>query len=440
MLKDLFMWILQNIFKVPTESTQKELRNNESYANEYERIDEINFNAIFGNKLANYIANDSNMEILGDNKRAELLNTTGKNLWKKIKKIASMQLGYGGIIIVPYVKNGKILYNLIPQSRLTIDETEGDKIVGATLLAEKKVIKGTLTEKVYLRWTNYQIKNGNLTILQQYTDKEGNKIPTPDFWKDIQELLMISNVDRVPFGYVKSPVNNRTTNDKYGVPITYGADSTIKEIRECLKQISDEFRAKEVFIAIDRTALDKDGKIPNSHVFSPIDAGKDDFWNIFDPAIRDSSYYARLQELYSRLEIELGTSEGILTKPTSSYQNVDETRRAMFDTSSLIDNSRTNIEAGLEDFFYACDILANAFNLGVSGEYNISYDWSYGYIESTETEYRQLKDGVSIGIVKKAELRNWIKPSETIEESQEIVEEIEKENPTIEDLIGSNKE
>ena len=36
-------------------------------------------------------------------------------MWKKAKKITSMAFGYGGVIIVPYVKGGKIYYNIVPQ-------------------------------------------------------------------------------------------------------------------------------------------------------------------------------------------------------------------------------------------------------------------------------------------------------------------------------------
>ena len=59
MLKNIFLWILQNIFKVNTQTTQKEIEENQKYAVEYERIDSINFNSIFSNKLANYVINDS---------------------------------------------------------------------------------------------------------------------------------------------------------------------------------------------------------------------------------------------------------------------------------------------------------------------------------------------------------------------------------------------
>ena len=144
MLSKIWTWILEKLFRVTTETKQKDVEDNTKYAVAYERIDNINFTSVFANKLANYTISDSNMNIEGDNPRSELLNKTGQSMWKKAKKIVSMGFGYGGVFIVPYVKGNKLYYNLVPQSRVTIDSTEGDLITGATILAERKEISQSM--------------------------------------------------------------------------------------------------------------------------------------------------------------------------------------------------------------------------------------------------------------------------------------------------------
>lgn len=434
------MWILANVFKVQTQTTQKEIDANSKYAKLYESIDDINFNAIFSNKLANYAVSDSNMNIDGDNKRADLLNMTGQSMWKKAKKIVSMAFGYGGVIIVPYVKGGKIYYNLVPQDRLTIDETDGDTITGATVLAEKKTIGGQLDAKVYLRWTNYKIENGNMVITQQFSDEKGNRIPAPDFWKDIQEVRTITNVDRVLFGYIKSPVNNRKANDKYGVPITYGCDATILEIKETMKQMVREYELKECFVGVDYTMFktDRNGKISElstNGLYKTFNFDENDNkFNVYDPQFRD--YTTRLQELYKRLEHEIGTSYGILSEVDSQQATATEIKRSMYDTFTLTDDMRSNVEKGMEDFFYACNVLANAFNLSPQGDYEVNFDWSYSLLEDTQTEWSQLTWAQAKGIVSDVEIRQWLKPDETLEESQKAIDEIKETQPTTEDLLG----
>lgn len=436
MFKSIIQYVLNFLFKTNTQTTSKEIDDNSKYAKLYESIDDINFNAIFSNKLANYTISDSTMNIIGENARVDLLNKTGQSLWKKMKKPVSMAFGYGGVILVPYVKGGKIYYNLVPQSRLTIDETDGELITGATVLAEKKVISGTISQTIYLRWTNYKIENGNMVITQQFSDEKGNKIPAPDFWKDIQEVRTITNVDRVLFGYIKSPINNRRANDKYGVPITYGCEATILEIKETMKQMVREYELKECFVGADVTMFNGKNALPSNGLFKKIDSTSDDFFEVFDPQFRD--YTTRLQELYKRLEHEVGTSYGILSEVDSQQATATEIKRSMYDTFTICDDMRSSVEKALEDFFYACNVLANAYNLSPQGEYELDFDWSYSLLEDTATEWSQLTYGQSKGVVKEVELRQWLFPDETLEESQKAIDEIKESEPSVNDLLGNS--
>lgn len=438
MFKNIIQYILTNVFKIKTQTTNKEINDNSKYAQAYEEIDDINFGAIFSNKLANYTISDSNMNIEGENARVDLLNMTGQSMWKKAKKIVSMAFGYGGVIIVPYVKGGKIYYNLVPQSRLTIDEMDGELITGATVLAERKVINSSTKQTIYMRWTNYKVENGNLTITQQFSDEKGNKIPTPDFWKDIQEVRTITNVDRVLFGYIKSPINNRKASDKYGVPITYGCEATILEIKETMKQIIREYELKEVFVGADMTMFDGKNALPKNGLWKKVDSGKDDFFEVFDPQFRD--FTIRLQELYKRLEHEVGTSYGILSEVDTSQATATEIKRSMFDTFTLCDDMRSNVEKGLEDFFYACNVLANAYNLSPQGEYELGFEWSYSLLEDTQNEWSQLIWANNNGIVSDVEVRQWLKPDETLEQSQKAIEEIREDQPSIDEMLGTKNE
>ena len=439
MLKNIFLWILQNIFKINTQTTQKEVEDNQKYAIEYEAIDDINFNALFSNKLANYVINDSNVNLEGKNARVELLDNTTQSMWKKAKKIVSMGFGYGGVIIVPYVKGGKIFYSIVPQNRLTIDETEGENIIGATVLAEKKTITPAIGDvKTYIRWTNYKVENGNITITQQFTNQDGTKIPVPDFWKNIQEVQVISGVDRVLFGYLKSPINNRKSADNYGVPITYGCESTILEIKETMKELFREYKLKEAFVGADTTMFNGKDALPANGLFRKVDSGEDNFWEVFDPAFRP--YTDRLEELYRRLEHEIGTSAGILSQVNTQNATATEIKRAMYDTFTIVDDMRSNIEKALKDFLYSANVLANAYNLSPQGKYEVSFDWDYSLLEDSAETFGQLITGLSKGIISEVEVRQWMKPSESLEEAQKAIDEIKASQPKVTDLIGNKPE
>ena len=93
----------------------------------------------------------------------------------------------------------------------------------------------------------------------------------------------------------------------------------------------------------------------------------------------------------------------------------------------------------MEDFFYACNVLANAYNLSPNGEYELSFDWSYSLLEDTQTEWNQLTWANSKGIVSDVEVRQWLRPDETIEQSQQAIDEIKENEPSINDLLGGEE-
>lgn len=408
------------------------MQTNDEFTSKYEDSRDINFTAIFANKLANITISDSNIDVSGDNKRAELLQDTIKKLKKKLKKIVARDLGTGGVLVIPYVNRNKIYFNVITQNRFSINKMVGDDIVDCTILAEH-IVKN---REHYYRWADYTLENNNLYISYRSTlEDEPIEMTLIPEWENI-ENISITNVEKMPFMYIKSPIDNRKEMDKYGAPITYGCDKQIKRIMDDLEQIDREYGLKKAFIGADSTMFKGEGALPDNGLYKKINAGEDNFWEVFDPAIRDTSLYNKLVNDCALLEKQVGTSRGILTEPLSTYQNRDEVRRANQDTFSLVDDIRDSLEEGLKDFLYACDILANYYNLSPQGEYELSTDWSYSMLEDSTQEFNQLMQGESRGVIKKAELRQYLKPNETLEEAQEVIDEIKKESPNTQDLLG----
>ena len=408
---------------------------NDRFTYEYEKDKDINFTAIFSNKLASITVSDSNIDVVGDSKRAELLQNTLKRLKKKLKKIIARDLGTGGVLVVPYVNRNKMYFNIITQNRLSINKMIGDDIIDCTIMAEH-IVKN---RNHYYRWTDYTLENNNLYIRYRATlDGEPVEMSLIPEWSSIEDMS-ITNVDKMPFMYIKSPIDNRKEMDKYGAPITYGCDKQIAKIMKDLEQIDREYGLKEAFVGADITMFKGDNALPVNGLYKKINAGDDNFWEVFDPAFRDTSLYNKLTNDFALLEKQIGTNRGILTDPLSTYQNKDEARRANQDTFAIIDDIRDSLEDGLKDFLYACDVLANYFGLSPQGEYELSTDWSYSILEDSSQEFSQLCQGEAKGVIKKSELRQYLKPNETLEEAQKVIEEIKKESPSTKDLLGTNE-
>ncbi len=431
MLRTMWKKIL-SLFNKEYSGDNIENSENERYTNSYEDEKDINFTTIFSNKLANYVVNDSNFDLIGNDKRTLTLQKVLNKLGIKLKRVVSRSLGTGGCLVIPYVNSKKIYFDIVTQDRLLINKRLGEDIIDCTIMAEHIV----RNQKNYYRWADYTLENGNLYIRYRAT-MESTPVELGEVaeWGNIKDIA-ISNVDKMPFLFLKSPIDNRKDNDSYGVPITYGCDKQIKEIKETLNQILKEYGLKETFVGADSTMFNGEGALPKNGLFKKINAGEDSFFEIFSPDIRDTSLYNKLMNQCAMLEKQIGTSRGILTEPLSTYQNIDETRRALYDTFSIVDDIRTSLYNELSNFIEACDVLSNYYELTPQGNFELKIDWDYTFIEDSTTQWNQLLQGESRGVIKKAELRQYIKPEETLEEAQAAIDEIRENSPSIEELVG----
>lgn len=425
MLKMVWEYIVRIFGITKTNTTREQMKENMAFTQKYEAADEMNLTAIFANKLSTLVMNESTADVSGNNGRVTFLDQCLIEVWDRMKRVVSRMLGTGGCIIVPFVRQGKIQFDVLSQERMVIHEKQGNRITRATVLADS-VKQG---EKQYYRWMDYRVAEGNLYITNKVTDQWGNNAFL-ERWAEIEDIA-IAGVDRVLFAYFQSPIDNRRFGDEYGVPITYGCDSLISEIFECFDQIRDEYKLKEVKIFADERMFQKDAKtgkyrMPSKVFFAAHGKENGDMIEVFSPEIRHSSYYERLQYLFGLLEKSIGTSKGILTAPESRGATATEIKAGLYDTYAIIGDIRNAVERGVRDYLYACNVLANCYELAPMGAYGVRFDWSYEMIESSSETWGQLKDALELGVKSKVELRQWLNPNETSDEAQKVLEEIEE--------------
>lgn len=434
--------ILQLFGKTPT-TTDEEILRSKTDMSAYQNTTDLNPTAIFATALSVHAFGDSSISITDANgestRRTQLLDEIAQKHWKNIKQNIAVGNGCGMIAAIPYsVNNGlgrKIYIDVVSKDRMFVTGTQGDEITTITVLSDHRQIGF----KDYYRWTDYSVSNGVYTIIQRAT-KDQSPCPldcVPD-WANIAEVTKISGVDRLPIGIYKCPTSNRRPSTIDGVPITYGCDKTINRIKETLKQIDEEYSKKGIKVFADRRMFTKDTKISSS-IFQVKGAqGMDDkpFFEIFSPEFRDTSLFHRLTENFAMLEKEVGTSRGVVTDVQSNNATATEIKRATYPTFALCDDIHTNTQAYFDGLMYGVNVLCNYYGLFPDSEYKINYDWSYAMLEDTDTTFRQLSEGHSKGAISTVDLRQFIKPEETMDEAKAAVEEIRENNPTLSMLIG----
>lgn len=432
-----FKSLLFRIFHRKTVQTDVEHAIKSKMAAEYENIKDINFTAIISNKLASLTVSDSKITVEGDGKRAEQVGELLNAVWAHIKSTVAASLGYGSVYIVPYCAGGKIYTDVVPQSRIYATELRGDDLIACTIISD--VI--TRDSHTYMRLTDYSLEAGGYKI-QNKAIKDGNiEVPLQSIseWAGIPPEIRIGNVDRLLMGCLRCPVDNRNCDNNDGVPITFGAEDIISQVKECLSQIRREYKLKEAFVGVDATLFgvgDNKQELPADGLFKTFDEGSDEFWQVFDPAIRDTAYQARLNQLFELLEKSIGLSKGVLTNVDSQNSTATEIRRSTHDTWAMVDSIRAEVMSCFNSLAYAFDVLCNYYSLTPPGEYKLSFDWDYSLLEDSQESFGQLMQAQSLGAVDEVEVRQFIFPNETREEAERAVEAIAKAKPKVNDVIG----
>lgn len=390
--------------------------NSKVYKAEYEKVERINFTSIFANSLSNKAVTDSTMTVKDaagkDSRRSEWLGEGLQKVWSKNKDVVAQTLGKGGKVLVPYVQDGKPYVDVIDQSRMAITAMRGDEITGATLMADI----GNVDGKVYYRFADYELNGNTHTIRNRATTDKGGAVElgiVPE-WEGILPQITINGVEHILFGYLKCPTDSREDKQLMGVPITYGAEETIRDLHDCLNDMRREYRLKQPFVGADDRLFGKDSKLPDNGLFKKFKQSglkEGSFWEVFDPAIRDSSYLARFQQLCGLLESSVGVSPGILTEPRTANATATEIRSANAATFAMVDAIRENIETAFRQTAYALDVLAEFYGAtpaGAMGDWQIIWDWDMSMTEASTETFTQLSELESRGLILPERLVSWV--------------------------------
>ena len=446
-------YVLKKLYERVSMQSSKKLTQNQKDAQDFYDISHENITALIANALSILAFGDSSVYIDLNGKttqRTELLNKIAVKEFTVAKRKITSALGVGMIVSIPYcTDNGlgpKIYIDTVTKDRFYITGMQGDEITECTVLADTYI---TETEK-YLRWTDYSVSNGIYTIRNKATNAGGTEIPLTRIkkWENIQPEINISGVDRLPVAFYSCPVGGRRPDSTEGVPITYGCGAILEKIKKVLENIEKEFDNKKVRVFAPRSLLmpqrDKDGKVIGKELNDELyvktsPTTEDETITVFDPAIRESSYFSKLQQHFGLLEKMIGCSKGILTDLITNGATATEIRRAMNSTFCLTDDMRKEYVKYFNDLMYAVNVLCNYYSLTPISEYEINFDWNYSLIEDSEQTFRQMTEAKSHGAISTLEIRQFIKPDETPEEAQKAIDDIKKNEPPLSSLIGMSE-
>jgi A118 family predicted phage portal protein len=426
--------LIQLLYNKIVLANDDQIAKTEADAEAYRQAMSENVVAMVANALSTYTLSDSTISIIGDNARAEILREVSDRHFATLKGVLADALGVGLVVSLPNThvvgNRKKLCIDTVGKDRVFLTEVAGDDVISCTIVADVRVINS----RTYIRLADYTLDK-DAYIIRSRAVLDGSPAPLdvlPD-WADIQPEIRISGVDRLPIAFLKCPISNRVPDNREAVPITFGCEKTIAKIAETLEQIETEFKSKETRIFANEQLFDNKNRLAN--VYKTI-GDNPDFFELVSPDIRSSAFFDKLTHHFAMLEREIGCSAGVLTELATSSATATEIRAKMYKTFALCTDIQKAVERYYTDLMYSCDVMANVYNISPVGDYDIKFDWSYGLIEDPAATYQQIKEGVSDGVISKAEYRRYI-TDETLSEAEEAVAKIAEENPTLESLLGA---
>lgn len=409
------------IFKNPLSDTVQEWRD----------ILRLNLLAIVSNTLSNLTNVEATFSVESDSMQAEGLKQKVKDLERKRYDIFAEMANEGDYYIFPAInENGDLYHTYLTQQQVRILNMNGDNITEAYGIidwyADSKSGK-----TFYLLRHHLLEPNGNLTISYSVMDDMNEPASVPK-WEELKsEVIQYIGANHIGFGRYKSPVSSRGLSPVYGVPLNFGCREIEERIFNDLAMIEKEFRNGESKIIADPLIVRKNKaetawEIPENVFPVHHRDGSTACIDIFNPNLRYSEHYAKLQTDLAFYERQIGTSKGILSDAeATSGATATEIRRANADTIALIGKFHTAIDEGNK-----MTLEADAVFLNVAGDlWQYSSDW-FDPFENPKEQWERMLEAHGAGALATKRLTQWLFPNMTDEEIEIELTEISASNQT----------
>lgn len=419
----------------------------------------------------------------GPTERADFLKKQYKKLQRQIRRQLEYGIAKGGLVIKPYIvkydndvktnvesgnestDTGRMYYDKqLDSAEIEFDFVQADRFFPLSFDANGKVIEAAFIqtkvdkakEVVYIRLEYHKLDKRTVTVQNlafESTDmslansnniksasnlgKPINLTSVPE-WANLQPITTIEGVDRLLFAYFRMPEAN--TVDPYSPLGVSGYSRVIQLIKDADMQYSRllwEFEGGEMAIDVDRDALkfvtDPKGEgysvLPEkqNRLFRKVDLNNEETYNVFAPALRDTSIIHGLNTIFMRIEDATGLSRGTLSDVTQQEAKT-ATELKILKQRSYATNSdiQMALQDALEDTVYVMDVYCTLYDVTPDGEYEVSFEWDDSIIVDSESELSKRITLMQNGLASKLETRMWYF-GETENQARTALQQIDEE-------------
>lgn len=376
-------------------------------------------------EIARLVTVEFKSEITGS-ARADYLQEEYNHVLNRLRVNTEIASAAGGIAFKPYVDGEHIVVDCVPAWRfLPTGYNSRGEVTGAVFV--EQVTKG---KTYYTRMEQHQLDNNGYIIRNYaYMSNTSANLGTPcsltdvDEWAELEPEINIKYkdgtlLDKPLFSYFRMPFANTVDpSSPLGVSVYSRAVGLIEQADKQYSRILWEYEGSELAIDASMDVLRNvgvDGKPINmperrKRLFRglDIDQGNKDLYEVFSPAIRDSSLFNGLNQLLRRIEFNCYLSYGTLSDPNNVDKTATEIKSSKQRSYSAVCDIQRSLQSALDGLVWAMDVYASLYNLAPAGEYEVRYTWGDGVLEDTDVEFVRRKALADTGYTTKASFLSW---------------------------------
>ncbi|MDO4618446.1 MAG: phage portal protein [Clostridia bacterium] len=378
----------------------------------YENGGKLKLASSVSKEIARLVTLEMKGRIAGS-KRAEELNMPFSELIKKAKGFTEIAAALGGVMLKPYVKNGKICTAILPQDSFSVTKTGTDGELKAVKFFERAEKNG----KKYIKCEHHiMLDSGYIIANSAYLDTGmfEREVPLSEIpeWEDIEKEVYLKNVYSPLFAYFGMPFKSpKNINSPLGASVYSRAVELIDDANRQYERLLWEFESGERALYVDETSVRKDSLgnpvFPNKKLYRMLNTGKDELFEDWTPEIRDKAIINGLDKILRRIEFNTGLAYGTLSDIETVEKTAEEIRASKQRSYATVTEIQESLKKALSEWVRAADILSDLYELSPEGKIDTSFEFDDSIIADRNREFEERMSLLEKGVITADEMRKW---------------------------------
>ena len=352
--------------------------------------------------------------------RADLLQENYSFVLSKLREQTEFACAYGGLVFKPYVDGGKIAVDFVPASRfIPLAYNSRGEVTSAVFV--ERVKKGrawyTRLEHHELTDSGYAVQNKAFVAYSESELGVPANLTSIDEWASLEPETTMgyadgSSIEKPLFVYFKMPsANHIDPESPLGVSVYGKAVDLIREADKQYSRILWEYEGSELAVDAPLDAV-KNSKLPvrRKRLFRGLDIVKnngDDLYQVFSPAIRDSSLFNGLNQMLRRIEFNCNLSYGTLSDPQNEAKTAEEIKMSKQRSYAAVCEMQKALENALKHLLWVMDYYASLYGMTPAGDYEATFTWGDGVLADANVDFTQRKAMVDSNLLKGEKFLAW---------------------------------